>query len=190
MNDYKARQEVGNGAVGETERVNLVRLRKENTELKMDRAFLKKRRSSSPRKHRIRTISVRTDAGGEGEFHGLPDGPPAGGVPTRYERSPTGSVVDPFVPAIEALLLNGDAGLALSSLTASTNDVAVVPELPVCQQSTVTTAIVWTLAPFFVRPVLPARSSAECPTSLGWLPSGRNHCGRHGPLGPNVLLGT
>lgn len=42
VNAYKARQEAGNGAVGETERVELVRLRKENAELKMDRAFLKK----------------------------------------------------------------------------------------------------------------------------------------------------
>ena len=40
---YKARQEAGDGsALSETERVELARLRKENSELKMDRAFLKK----------------------------------------------------------------------------------------------------------------------------------------------------
>ncbi len=39
---YKARQECGDGALSETERVELARLRKENSELKMDRAFLKK----------------------------------------------------------------------------------------------------------------------------------------------------
>ncbi len=35
-------QEAGDGALSETERVELARLRKENSELKMDRAFLKK----------------------------------------------------------------------------------------------------------------------------------------------------
>ena len=51
----------------------MLRLRKENSELKMDRAFLKKRRrSSSPRKHRIRTRSVRTDARGPLLSHLLP----------------------------------------------------------------------------------------------------------------------
>jgi transposase len=39
---YKARQEAGDGALSETERVELARLRKEVSELKMDRAFLKK----------------------------------------------------------------------------------------------------------------------------------------------------
>ena len=42
VNLYKARQEDGDGALSETERVELARLRKEISELKMDRAFLKK----------------------------------------------------------------------------------------------------------------------------------------------------
>jgi transposase len=42
VNVYKARQEAGDGALGETERVELARLRKEVSELKMNRAFLKK----------------------------------------------------------------------------------------------------------------------------------------------------
>jgi transposase len=42
VNVYKARQEAGDGALSETERVELARLRKEVSELKMDRAFLKK----------------------------------------------------------------------------------------------------------------------------------------------------
>ncbi|GEP40704.1 hypothetical protein NPS01_43670 [Nocardioides psychrotolerans] len=42
VNLYKSRQDAGDGALSETERVELARLRKENSELKMDRAFLKK----------------------------------------------------------------------------------------------------------------------------------------------------
>ena len=43
VNVFKARQEAGDGsALTETERAELARLRKENSELKMDRAFLKK----------------------------------------------------------------------------------------------------------------------------------------------------
>ncbi len=42
VNLAKARQEAGDGALTETERVELARLRKENSDLKMDRAFLKK----------------------------------------------------------------------------------------------------------------------------------------------------
>ena len=42
VNVCKARQEAGDGALSETERVELARLRKEVSELKMDRAFLKK----------------------------------------------------------------------------------------------------------------------------------------------------
>ena len=42
VNLYKSRQDVGDGALSETERAELARLRKENSELKMDRAFLKK----------------------------------------------------------------------------------------------------------------------------------------------------
>ncbi len=39
---YRARHETGDEVLTEVERVELVRLRKENSELKMDRAFLKK----------------------------------------------------------------------------------------------------------------------------------------------------
>ena len=39
---YRARHEAGDGALTEEERAELVRLRKEVSELKMDRAFLKK----------------------------------------------------------------------------------------------------------------------------------------------------
>jgi transposase len=42
VNVFKARQEAGDGALGETERAELARLRTENSELKLDRAFLKK----------------------------------------------------------------------------------------------------------------------------------------------------
>jgi transposase len=42
VNLQKARQDAGDGALSETERVELARLRKENSELKLDRAFLKK----------------------------------------------------------------------------------------------------------------------------------------------------
>jgi transposase len=42
VNAYRDRQQAGNGALSETERTELARLRKENSELKMDRAFLKK----------------------------------------------------------------------------------------------------------------------------------------------------
>ena len=42
VNSFKARQDAGDGLLSETERAELARLRKENSELKMDRAFLKK----------------------------------------------------------------------------------------------------------------------------------------------------
>ena len=42
VNLYKSRQDTGDGALSETERTELARLRKENSELKLDRAFLKK----------------------------------------------------------------------------------------------------------------------------------------------------
>jgi transposase len=42
VNSFRARQDVGDGALSETERAELARLRRENSELKMDRAFLKK----------------------------------------------------------------------------------------------------------------------------------------------------
>lgn len=42
VNLFKARSEAGDGALTETERAELARLREENSELKLDRAFLKK----------------------------------------------------------------------------------------------------------------------------------------------------
>ncbi len=39
---FKSRQDAGDGVLSESERAELARLRKENAELKMDRAFLKK----------------------------------------------------------------------------------------------------------------------------------------------------
>jgi transposase len=42
VNAYRSRHNVGDGAATESERVELVRLRKENADLKLDRAFLKK----------------------------------------------------------------------------------------------------------------------------------------------------
>jgi len=39
---YKAGHDARDGALSETERAELARLRKENSELKLDRAFLKK----------------------------------------------------------------------------------------------------------------------------------------------------
>ena len=42
VNLFRERAEAGDGALSETERAELGRLRKENSELKMDRAFLKK----------------------------------------------------------------------------------------------------------------------------------------------------
>ena len=41
VNAFRVRQQAGDGALSETERAELARLRKENSELKMDRAFLK-----------------------------------------------------------------------------------------------------------------------------------------------------
>ena len=41
VNRFKADQDAGDGALSETERAELARLHKENSELKMDRAFLK-----------------------------------------------------------------------------------------------------------------------------------------------------
>jgi len=42
VNSFKARNDTGETAVTESERAELLRLRKENADLKMDRAFLKK----------------------------------------------------------------------------------------------------------------------------------------------------
>src|SRR2546429_7383021 len=41
LNAFKVCQDAGDGALSETERAELARLRKENSELKMDRAFPK-----------------------------------------------------------------------------------------------------------------------------------------------------
>ena len=53
----------------ESERAELKRLRRQVRELELDRAFLKKRQSSSPRKPRIHSSGLQIDAGGEEEFH-------------------------------------------------------------------------------------------------------------------------
>ena len=53
MSAFKTRNTIGEMAVSESERTELLRLRKENADLKLDRAFLKKHPSSSPRKPRI-----------------------------------------------------------------------------------------------------------------------------------------
>ncbi|MET4062185.1 transposase [Arthrobacter sp. UYP6] len=42
VNSFKARNDTGETAVTESERAELLRLRKENADLKLDRAFLKK----------------------------------------------------------------------------------------------------------------------------------------------------
>jgi transposase len=42
VNLFRERQDAGGGALSETERAELARLRKENSELRLDRAFLKK----------------------------------------------------------------------------------------------------------------------------------------------------
>jgi transposase len=42
VNAFKARQSAGDGVLGENERAELLRLRRENADLKLDRAFLKK----------------------------------------------------------------------------------------------------------------------------------------------------
>jgi transposase len=55
---YRIRHVAGDEALPEAERAELMRLRKEVSELKLDRAFLKKPPSPSPRKHRIRTGST------------------------------------------------------------------------------------------------------------------------------------
>ncbi len=42
VNAFKSREDAGEGVLSETERAELARLRKENSELRLDRAFLKK----------------------------------------------------------------------------------------------------------------------------------------------------
>lgn len=51
----RASQGTGSAALSETERAELARLGKENSELKLDRAFLKKASLSSPRRTSLRT---------------------------------------------------------------------------------------------------------------------------------------
>ena len=42
VHDFRARAAAGQGGLSETERAELLRLRRENSDLKLDRAFLKK----------------------------------------------------------------------------------------------------------------------------------------------------
>src|SRR5450759_3254935 len=42
VHDFRARATAGEGGLSETERAELLRLRRENSDLKLDRAFLKK----------------------------------------------------------------------------------------------------------------------------------------------------
>ena len=86
VNSLKARQVGSVEALSETERTELLRLRKDNTKLKLDRAFLKKRHSSSPRKQRIRTPSVRVDAPAEELLHDHPHRPAPRGLSLRLLR--------------------------------------------------------------------------------------------------------
>jgi transposase len=78
VNLFTASQDAGEVGITETETVELrrLRLRTENADLKLDRALLKKPPSSSPRKPRIRTPSVRTDAGEEDQLQHPSHGPP------------------------------------------------------------------------------------------------------------------
>ncbi|WP_166785680.1 transposase [Cryobacterium breve] len=76
VNLFEASQDASEAGITETEKAELLRLRKENADLKLNRAFLKKPPSSSPKKPRIRTPSVRTDAGGEDQLQHRPHGPP------------------------------------------------------------------------------------------------------------------
>ena len=92
---YKARNDIGETGVTESARAELLRLRKENADLKLDRAFLKKRPSSSPRKRRIRAQSVRTDTGGEDQIHHHPHGSAARGVPIGLVRLARPEAVGP-----------------------------------------------------------------------------------------------
>ncbi|TFB59641.1 transposase [Cryobacterium sp. Sr3] len=97
VNLFKSSQVAGEGGVTETEKVELLRLRNENSDLKLDRAFLKKPSSSSPRKPRIRTPSVRTDAGGKTNFSIVRMGcllvVSRSGYYARLGRSPSGRAV-------------------------------------------------------------------------------------------------
>ncbi|TFB61009.1 transposase [Cryobacterium sp. Sr3] len=86
VNLFKASQDAGEGGVTETEKAELLRLRKENADQKLDRAFPKKPPSSSPRKPRIRTPSVHTNAGGEDQLQHRPHGTPPRRVPVGLLR--------------------------------------------------------------------------------------------------------
>lgn len=99
VNAFRERQQAGDGALSESERTELARLRSENSELKMDRTFLKRRHSSTPRKLRIRTRSVRTDARREEQFQHQTDGPAARGVTVRIlclDQTGTIETGDPY----------------------------------------------------------------------------------------------
>src|SRR5450631_2823259 len=89
VHDFKARAaagEAGQGGLSETERAELLRLRRENSDLKLDRAFLKKASLFFAQEASIRTGSVRADAGGEEQLRCDTDGPSFGGVPVRVLR--------------------------------------------------------------------------------------------------------
>src|SRR5450631_4846924 len=89
VHDFKARAvagEAGKGGLSETERAELLRLRRENSDLKLDRAFLNKASLFFAQEASIRTASVRADAGGEEQLHRDTDGPAPGGVPVRVLR--------------------------------------------------------------------------------------------------------
>lgn len=82
------------GALSATERAELARLLKEISELKLDRAFLKKRLSSSPPMHPIGAPSVRTDAHGEEQPHGRADGSSARALEVGVLRLGQASAVE------------------------------------------------------------------------------------------------
>ena len=105
---FKARSDEGTAVVTKSERAELARLRKENADLKLDRAFLKKHPSSSPRKRRIRTGSVRADAGGEEQLQYRPDGSPAPGIPVGVLRMAGPPAVEKGDPAG---ISGGESGL-------------------------------------------------------------------------------
>lgn len=72
---FSARNDIGETAVPEPERAELLRLRKEIADLSLDRAYLQKRPSSSLRRRRMETKSVRPDARREDQFQRQPNGP-------------------------------------------------------------------------------------------------------------------
>jgi len=86
VNLFTASQDVGEAGITEAEKAELLRLRKENADLKLYRTFLKKPPSSSPRKPRIRMPRFRTDAGGEDQLQHRPHGPPPRSFPVGLLR--------------------------------------------------------------------------------------------------------